>query len=241
MHLSLLTYWTVDSLRVGAMTTSLSFPELNTEVRLVNTSKWRMTVILRMSKALAFAWSLASLTTWEPSRQAWPTHYARLHASLWKLVGLVCYHATARTTVLLLSRQLFFSLQMWQILYSSVNTCWEILLCSPTCGASQVGPVVKKKIKTTCQDRRPTRHGLDFWVRKTPRGGHGNPLQYSCLENRRDGGAWWTQLNRLSTQACTYLGDSKTDMVFCWYSGGLIHGFVEGRKFTCKSIKPKWG
>ena len=59
MHLSLLTYWTVDSLRVGAMMTSLSFPELNTEVRLVNTSKWRMTVlrfvILRMSKALAFA------------------------------------------------------------------------------------------------------------------------------------------------------------------------------------------
>ena len=22
-------------------------------------------------------------------------------------------------------------------------------------------------------------------------GGHGNPLQYSCLENPRDGGAWW--------------------------------------------------
>src|SRR5574337_742401 len=21
--------------------------------------------------------------------------------------------------------------------------------------------------------------------------GNGNPLQYSCLENRRDGGAWW--------------------------------------------------
>ena len=21
--------------------------------------------------------------------------------------------------------------------------------------------------------------------------GHGNPLQYSCLENPRDGGAWW--------------------------------------------------
>ena len=22
-------------------------------------------------------------------------------------------------------------------------------------------------------------------------GGHGNPLQYSCLENPRDRGAWW--------------------------------------------------
>ena len=24
-----------------------------------------------------------------------------------------------------------------------------------------------------------------------PRGGHGNPLQYSCLENPMDRGAWW--------------------------------------------------
>ena len=24
-----------------------------------------------------------------------------------------------------------------------------------------------------------------------PGGGHGNPLQYSCLENPMDGGAWW--------------------------------------------------
>ena len=24
-----------------------------------------------------------------------------------------------------------------------------------------------------------------------PGGGNGNPLQYSCLENPRDGGAWW--------------------------------------------------
>ena len=23
-------------------------------------------------------------------------------------------------------------------------------------------------------------------------GGNGNPFQYSCLENPRDGGAWWT-------------------------------------------------
>ena len=24
-----------------------------------------------------------------------------------------------------------------------------------------------------------------------PRGGHGNPLHYSCLENPMDRGAWW--------------------------------------------------
>ena len=27
---------------------------------------------------------------------------------------------------------------------------------------------------------------------RSPRGGHGNPLQYSCLENLMDRGAWWT-------------------------------------------------
>ena len=44
---------------------------------------------------------------------------------------------------------------------------------------------------------------------RSPGGGHGNPLQYSCLENPMDRGAWqatvyraaksWTQLKQLST------------------------------------------
>ena len=28
---------------------------------------------------------------------------------------------------------------------------------------------------------------------RSPGGGHGNPLQYSCLENPMDRGAWWVQ------------------------------------------------
>ena len=46
---------------------------------------------------------------------------------------------------------------------------------------------------------------------RSPRGGYGNPLQYSCLENPMDRGAWratvrgvtksWTWLKGLSTQA----------------------------------------
>ena len=31
----------------------------------------------------------------------------------------------------------------------------------------------------------------------TPGGGHGNPLQYSCLENPIDRGAWQTRVNRV--------------------------------------------
>ena len=48
---------------------------------------------------------------------------------------------------------------------------------------------------------------------RSPGGGHGNPLQSSCLENPKGRGAWWaivhgvaksqTQLKRLSLHACT--------------------------------------
>ena len=53
--------------------------------------------------------------------------------------------------------------------------------------------------------------GLIPVLGRSPGGGHGNPLQYSCLENPTDGGAWWakihgirksqTPLKRLSTHA----------------------------------------
>ena len=55
-----------------------------------------------------------------------------------------------------------------------------------------------------CQCRR---HRLDPWVRRCPGGGDGTPLQYSCLENLMDTGAWRTTVHgvtksqtRLSTQ-----------------------------------------
>ena len=30
---------------------------------------------------------------------------------------------------------------------------------------------------------------------RSPEEGHGNPLQYSCLENSMDRGAWWTTVH----------------------------------------------
>ena len=33
---------------------------------------------------------------------------------------------------------------------------------------------------------------------RSPGGGHGNPLQYSCLENPMDTGAWWTTVHRVA-------------------------------------------
>ena len=56
--------------------------------------------------------------------------------------------------------------------------------------------------------------------------GNGNPLQYSCLENPMDRGAWraivhgaansWTQLKQLSTRACMRQTQSFESVK--WYS-----------------------
>ena len=50
----------------------------------------------------------------------------------------------------------------------------------------------------TCQCRRHKRHGFNTWVGKIPGGGHGNPFQYSCLENPMDRGAWWATAHRIA-------------------------------------------
>ena len=34
--------------------------------------------------------------------------------------------------------------------------------------------------------------------RRSPGGGHGNPLQDSCLENPMDRGSWWTMIHRVA-------------------------------------------
>ena len=37
--------------------------------------------------------------------------------------------------------------------------------------------------------------GLIPGSRRSPGEGNGNPLQYSCLENSMDGGAWWATVH----------------------------------------------
>ena len=45
------------------------------------------------------------------------------------------------------------------------------------------------------------------WVGRPPGGGNGNPLQYSCLENPMDRGAWWATVHRV-TKSQTWLSNS---------------------------------
>ena len=67
-------------------------------------------------------------------------------------------------------------------------------------GASQVVLVVKNP-PANAGDIRDT--GLIPVSGRSPGGGHGKPLQYSCLENSRDRGAWWATVHKVSkNQTC---------------------------------------
>ena len=48
------------------------------------------------------------------------------------------------------------------------------------------------------QRRRYKRYGFDPWSGRSPGGGHGNPLQYSCLENPMDRGAWRATVHKVT-------------------------------------------
>ena len=50
-----------------------------------------------------------------------------------------------------------------------------------------------KEIACNAEDARDM--GLLPGLGISPGGGHGNPLQYSCLENPMDGGAWWAAVH----------------------------------------------
>ena len=59
-------------------------------------------------------------------------------------------------------------------------------------GASQVAIVVKNPSANAGDIRNM---GLIPGLGRALEGGHGNPLQYSCLENPMDRGAWWATVH----------------------------------------------
>ena len=62
-------------------------------------------------------------------------------------------------------------------------------------GASQVAPVVKN-LPDNAEDIRDM--GSIPGSGRSPAGGHGNPLQYTCLENTMDRGVWWASVHRVT-------------------------------------------
>ena len=65
-----------------------------------------------------------------------------------------------------------------QSMYRTLNSFWWGFPC------------VTSGKEPTCQCRRHKRWGSITGLGRSPGGGHGNPLQYSCLENPVDRGAW---------------------------------------------------
>ena len=107
------------------------------------------------------------------------------------------------------------------VLIFLVHCLWEILLCQHKglpysyAGTSQVALAVKNS-PASAEDIRDS--GSIPGLGRSPGGGHGNPLQYSCLENPMDTGAWGAKAHgvvrsqrRLSlhahslTQMCAFL------------------------------------
>ena len=56
-----------------------------------------------------------------------------------------------------------------------------------------LGSSVVKNVPGNAGDAGDT--GLIPELERSPEGGNGNPLQYSCLENSMDRGAWWTTVH----------------------------------------------
>ena len=65
---------------------------------------------------------------------------------------------------------------------------------------TQVSRIVGRRftIWATCNAGDTGDMGLIPGLGDSPGGGHGNPLQYSCLDNPMDRGAWWTTVYRVS-------------------------------------------
>ena len=103
-------------------------------------------------------------------------------------------------------------LVLFLILKEKLSVCHHFILFS--CGLSQVAFIMFRYISSV-----PMLRGFFFffmnrcWILskcfyvafiEMIREGNGNPLQYSCLENPRNRGAWWTAIYGV-TQSQTWL------------------------------------
>ena len=60
--------------------------------------------------------------------------------------------------------------------------------------------------ESACRCMRVRRRGFIPWSGRSPRGGNGNPLHYSCLENPMHRGSWWATVHGVA-KSQTQLSD----------------------------------
>ena len=89
--------------------------------------------------------------------------------------------------------------------------------------------------ESSCRCKRHKRLRFDPWVGKIP---WGNPLQYSCLENTMDRGAWRATVHRVTKSRTRLNGLACTHQkkLVCWHLHfgpvGLIFGLLTSRTTT---------
>ena len=85
----------------------------------------------------------------------------------------------------------------WHSIFRA-QPCWSVQQCAiPFCDHTiPLGFPGGSVLKGSClQCRSYRRRGCDPWVGKIPWRRNDNPLQCSCLENPKDGGAWWATVH----------------------------------------------
>ena len=85
--------------------------------------------------------------------------------------------------------------------------------------ASQVALVVKKPPANVGDERDM---GSIPGSGRSPGGGHGDPLQYSCLENPVDRGAWWATVHGVA-KSQTWLKHVCQHIIFKKYINIFLH------------------
>ena len=109
----------------------------------------------------------------------------------------------------------FYSLKLF--LYAFKNSCILNYDSSPK-RAALVGSAVKNPPAT--QETQKTIPVLG----RSPGGTHGNPLQYSCLENPMDGGVWQARVHGVATEVTKHSKPKK------WEATALNSRITSGRE-----------
>ena len=85
--------------------------------------------------------------------------------------------------------------------------------------------------------------GLSPGLGRCPGEGNGNPLQYPCLENSMDRGAWWATVHgvtkswtRLTVQFSHSVVSDSLQPMDCSPPGSSVHGIFQARKLEWFAI-----
>ena len=85
--------------------------------------------------------------------------------------------------------------------YSGLKICrakWWLIVCCSILTLEYGLPWWLSGKEPACQSRR---HRFDLWLRKIPGEEYGSPLQYSCLGNLMDRGAWQTTVHGVAKES----------------------------------------